>query len=142
MNKSAAGATDRSVSSNSFFEPDILTTHQYFKVFRQKGQFEPEERLMFAVLTDAIECFQKYFGAQSRRCRVLFGEAEAWIANQDSKSLFSFENICQVLSISPSYLRVGLMRWRLAHESNKGPRKRIREPLRYQYRVRNTRMSF
>ena len=139
MNKTAA-ATDRSVAS--LFEPDVLTTHRFFKVFQQKGQLDPEENLMFAVLTDAIECFQKYFGAQSRRCRVLFGEAEAWIANQDSKSLFSFENICQVLSISPSYLRLGLMQWRLAHESNKGPRKRIREALRYQYRARNTRMSF
>ena len=94
MNKTAA-ATDRSVAS--LFEPDVLTTHRFFKVFQQKGQLDPEENLMFAVLTDAIECFQKYFGDQSRRCRVLFGEAEAWIANQDSKSLFSFENICQVL---------------------------------------------
>lgn len=139
MNKTAA-ATDRSVAS--LFEPDVLTTHRYLQVFRQKSQFEPEENLMFAVLTDAIECFQKYFGDQSRRCRVLFGEAEAWIANQDSKSLFSFEHICQALKISPSYLRLGLMQWRLAHESNKGPRKRIRESLRYQYRARNRRMSF
>ena len=62
---------------------------------------------MFAVLTDAIECFQKYFGDQSRRCRVLFGEAEAWIANQDSKSLFSFENICQVLKYQPELSSAG-----------------------------------
>jgi len=86
--------------------------------------------------------FSKIFGAQSRKCRVLFGEAEAWITSKDSKSLFSFENICQVLSISPSYLRVGLMRWRLAHESNKTTRRRIRESLRYQYRMKNTGMSF
>jgi hypothetical protein len=140
MNKTAAAASNRSVAS--LFEPDILTTHQYLQVFHQKGQFEPEEKLMFAILSDAIECFQKHFGAQTRRCRALYGEVEEWIASQDSKSLFSFEHICQVLKISPSYLRLGLMQWRLAHESTKGPRKRIREPLRYQYRVRNTRMSF
>ena len=68
MNKTAA-ATDRSVAS--LFEPDVLTTHRFFKVFQQKGQLDPEENLMFAVLTDAIECFQKYFGDQSRRCRAL-----------------------------------------------------------------------
>ena len=141
MNKTAT-AIDRSVNPAAFFEPDVLTTHRYFKVFRQKAQFDPEEKLMFAVLTDAIECFQRHFDAQNRRCRVLFHEAEAWIASRDSKSLFSFEHICQVLSISPSYLRLGLMRWRLANESNKGRRKRIREPLRYQYRVKNPRMSF
>jgi len=137
MNKTAV-ATDRSVS---FFEPDVLTTHQFFKVFRQKGQLDPEEKLMFAVLTDAIECFQKYIGASGRKCRALFVEADAWITCKDSLGTFSFEHICHVLNISPSYLRLGLMRWRFAHENNRSPRRRIREPLRYQYRAKNNQMS-
>lgn len=136
-----AKTSSRTIRIGALFEPDILTTHQFFRVFRQKGQYEPEERLMFAVLTDAIECFQKYFGADTRRCRALFGEAEAWIESKESRSPFSFENICQALNMSPSYLRVGLMQWRLANEAHQSPRKRIREPLRYQYRVKNNRMS-
>ena len=77
MNKTAVAATDR---SNGFvFEPDILTTHRYLQGVSTKKPLEPEEKLMFAVLTDAIECFQKYFGAKSRRCRALFAEADAWI---------------------------------------------------------------
>ncbi|HEY7217344.1 MAG TPA: hypothetical protein VH985_03055 [Candidatus Binatia bacterium] len=141
MYTTSAAPMVRRVPLGSFFEPDILTSHQFLKVYRQKGQFEPEERLMFAVLTDAIECFQKYFGASSRRCRALHADAEAWIASKESRWPYSFEHICQVLNISPSYLRLGLMKWRLARESDRTPRKRIREPLRYQYRVKHNRIS-
>lgn len=141
MNKPAAATARRALSLSTFSEPDVLTTHQFFKVFQQKGQLDPEEKLMFAVLTDAIECFQKYIGASSRRSRALFAEADAWITSNDSLWSFSFEHICQVLNISPSYLRLGLMRWRLAHEYRRKPRRRIREPLRYQYRVKNNRVS-
>jgi hypothetical protein len=138
---SSAAPMVRPVQFNSFFEVDILTSHQYLKVYRQKSHFEPEERLMFAVLTDAIECFQKYFGASSRKCRASYSEAEAWIASKESRWPYSFEHICQVLNISPSYLRLGLMKWRSARESDRTPRKRIREPLRYQYRVKGNRIS-
>lgn len=127
---------NRFVNVQSLFEPDILTTYGYSKVFRQKNHYGPEERLMFAVLTDAIECFQKYLGATNRRGRVLFGEAAAWINSKDSRWPYSFEHICETLNLSPSYLRSGLLRWRLDNETRIGMRKRIREPLRYQHRVR------
>lgn len=128
----------RAIHSNSLLEPDALAVHRYGRVFRQKAHFEPEERLMFAVLTDAIECFQKFFDAKTRRGRRLFREAEAWIANRDSSGLFSFEHICDVLNINPSYLRLGLMQWRATRETRKGY-KRLREPLRYHYRMRTQR---
>ena len=137
----ATKTSNRSVNLSSLFEADILTTHQFSRVFQQNGHFEPEERLMFAVLTDAVECFQKYLDAKSRRCRTLFAEAETWINSKDSRSPFSFEQICQALNISPSYIRLGLMQWRLARVSDRSPRRRIREPLRYPYRVKNNRMS-
>ena len=134
----ATKTTVRAIHSSSLFEPDALTTHQFCRVFRQKAHFEPEERLMFAVLTDAVECFQKYLGAGSRRSRTVFSEAEAWIASRECSRLFSFEHICEVLSINPSYLRLGLTQWRITHESQRNPRKRLRESLRYQYRVKSS----
>lgn len=139
MNK--AVLAQPSAGFRPLFEPDILTAHRFLKVYHQKGQLGPEERLMFAVLTDAIECFQKYFNAESRRCRALFGEASSWIESTDSTWPFSFEQICQTLNISPSYLRTGLARWRLSCEKDKHARRRIREPLRYQYRVKQNRIS-
>jgi hypothetical protein len=128
------------VRLNSFFEPDILTGHQFLTVFRAKGHLGPEERLMFAVLSDAVECFQKYLGANGRRCQRLFNDAEAWIKNQDSKWPYSFEHICEVLDLNSNYLRIGLMRWRLNRESQKRPRRRLREPLRYQRRMNHKQM--
>jgi hypothetical protein len=126
---------------NLYFEPDILSGHQFFKIFRQKSSSEREEKLMFAVLTDAIECFQKYLGASSRRSRRLFSEAAAWIECRDSSWPYSFENICEVLNINANYLRLGLMEWRINHDSHKKVPKRLREPLRYQYRVKHPRIG-
>ena len=139
MNKPAAN--EKPISASSYFEPDILSGHQFFKVFRQKSHAEPEERLMLAVLSDAIECFQKYLDATGRRGRKLFGNAEAWIASRESSWPYSFEHICECLNINANYLRLGLMQWRVNHESRNYPRKRIREPLRYQYRVKHNRVS-
>ena len=79
----------------SLFEPDILATHQFCRVFKKKGYFEPEERLMFAVLTDAVECFQKYLSSKSPRCRGLFTQADAWIRSTESRWPYSFEHICR-----------------------------------------------
>lgn len=128
----------RAFHSSSFLEPDALSVHQYRSVFRQKAHFDPEEKLMFAVLTDAIECFQKFYRAKTRRGQSLFREAEAWIASRDGAGLFSFEHICDVLNINANYLRLGLMQWRVTRESRKTC-KRLREPLRYHYRVRHRR---
>ena len=136
-----AAMAEAPVRFRSSFEPDVLTAHRFFKVYRQKGQWGAEERLMFAVLTDAVECFQKYHGSQTRRARLLFAEAVEWIESRDSRWPFSFEQICQALNLNPSYLRTGLTRWRSIYEKKRPARRRIREPLRYQYRVKQNRIS-
>lgn len=141
MSRTNTAMAQRPINSNPFAEPDVLTPYQFFKVFRQKGHMDPEEKLMFAVLTDAVECFQKHIGASSRRCRALFNEADAWITSRDSHWPFSFEHICSMLDINPSYLRLGLARWRVARECDRARRRRIREPLRYQYRMKNKQTS-
>jgi hypothetical protein len=133
-------AQQSSNSASPYYEPDSLISHQYFKVFRQKSHFEPEEKLMFAVLADAIECFQKYLGVNASRRRKLFLQAEAWIYSGDSSWPYSFENICEVLNINPRYLRLGLIQWRLNHESQENPRKSRRKTLRYQNTVKSTRL--
>jgi hypothetical protein len=137
MIRSAALDTVQSLS----FEPDILCGDQFLRVFRQKSYSEPEQRLMFAVLTDAIECFQKYSNGQSRRARKLFRDAEAWILCRDVSWPFSFDNICEVLDIHPGYLRIGLIQWHVDHVNHRQSAKRLREPLRYQYRVKHTRVG-
>ena len=135
-----AVATIRSTSIKSFFEPDILTSDQYFQLYRHKAHLDPEEKLMFAVLTDAIECFQKYHGASAHRARRLFTEAEAWISRRDYTWPYSFENICETLNIDPNYLRLGLTRWRIHHEAQKNTGLCVRKTLRYQNTVKQNRV--
>jgi hypothetical protein len=103
----------------------------------------PEVKLMFAVLTNAIECLQKYSGVKTRRCIKMCKEAEDWIFNAESQMIYSFEHVCEVLEFDPSYLRKGLLRWKNSLQKNdaEGPQRRIREPLRYQRRLRETSIS-
>lgn len=66
---------------------------------------------MLAVLEDGITCFQCYFFKPSRRNEKLFLEAEEWISSNDD-DVFSFNNICETLGLSPSRLRKGLEGWK------------------------------
>ena len=75
---------------------------------------EGEEKLMLAVLQDAVECFQIYLLAETQREKRLFREAEDWILETDSSWLFSFENICETLQLNPGYIRQGLLCWKEA----------------------------
>ena len=67
---------------------------------------------MFAVLLDAVECFQKYPLLHDEYANRLFRETENWILDNDREWPFSFINICEALAIDPHYLRKGLFRWK------------------------------
>jgi hypothetical protein len=98
----------------SIFQPDTLIPAQYLATFQRRFHLDPERALMFAVIEDAIICFQDNFTATCRRKRSLFHDAEEWIFANDSLYLFSFENICETLGFDPAYIRRGLMRWKEA----------------------------
>jgi hypothetical protein len=80
----------------------------------ERIQKQPECRLLWAVLENAIDIYMKYAGATGRRGKRLFQEAEAWIFQDDPTWLCSFVSICHVLGLEPEYLRLGLQRWRAA----------------------------
>jgi hypothetical protein len=84
------------------------------ETFRRKSYSEPEERLMLAVLDDAIACFQKHAFARGRKGKILFREAEHWVQETNSGWLFSFVNVCDILGFAPDYLRQGLGQWKAA----------------------------
>ncbi|MGH7827783.1 MAG: hypothetical protein ACREQ7_21740 [Candidatus Binatia bacterium] len=80
----------------------------------KKNIREREEGLMVAVLGDAIECYQKYFFAKDEKGKKLFQETEEWILEKNSDWFFSFDNICELLSLHPDYIRRGLLCWKEA----------------------------
>ena len=75
---------------------------------------EGEERLMLAVLENAVEYFQKYVLARKPRGKQLFQEAEEWFLDKENEALYSFENICETLGLHPDPIRKGLMVWKEA----------------------------
>ncbi len=86
---------------------------------------EPEKALMFAVLVEAVETYQKFAFCKSPRGQALFAEAQLWFWGKDSDSLFSFVSICEVFGLDPAFLRRGLMRWIANRHLDSAPRKKF-----------------
>lgn len=92
-----------------YSQPDPSVTGEFFRNFARAAS-RPEEKLMLAVLEDAISCFLNHGGARSVAERRLFQEAEEWIFRRDEEWIFSFDNVCSALGFDPDFLRRGLRR--------------------------------
>ena len=101
---------DHLVGEGRLFQPDIMLPAQYFTLLRKQAPQGPEYGLVIAMLQDAIECVQKYRFATDENGRALFEDARDWVASDDRKWPFSFENVCGILNLNADYLRRGLSR--------------------------------
>ncbi len=91
-------------SEVSGLEADILLPSQFYAL-RGGRCFSGEQRLMLAILADAINIFQGcHCSGQATKSR-LFREAEEWIFGSDDRWPFSFVNVCEALGIEPQALR-------------------------------------
>ena len=88
-------------------EPDTIAAAQYFATSGKN--LGPEERLMLAVLEDAVVRFEKFAEARDGQTERLFLEAKDWILDEDTDWPFSFVNICEVLRLDSNYIRRGLL---------------------------------
>jgi hypothetical protein len=93
-------------------EPDTLVPAQYFDRVGSDVAFQPEKRLMLAVLEEAIATFQRHVVAENRRSQRLVEEVECWASGTETDWPFSFENVCAALNLEPEYLRTGMERWK------------------------------
>lgn len=71
------------------------------------ARIEPLRRLALAVLLDALRVFQSNIG-RSRMNRREFDEAREWLLEACIEGPFSFENVCYLLDIDASRLRIWL----------------------------------
>ena len=101
----------------SLFQPDTVLSEQYFENLRRKTYFEPEKRLMLAVLEDAVRCFQDNLHARTSKRKRLFDETEDWIVTASDDYVFSFRHVCEALGLSPEYLRQGMLRWKQRNQN-------------------------
>lgn len=97
---------------SSLFQPDTLLSTQYFENLRRETLFEPEKRLMLAILEDGIQCYFDNLHASGVKKQRLFQDADDWIVASDGDWVFSFESVCDALGLNSEYVRQGLLRWR------------------------------
>jgi hypothetical protein len=98
-------------SLDSPIEDELLLPVQYVALVRGDRQLVPEHRLLWAVLEDAVRCWQIHERRTTSRDQHLFRDVAEWFASDDDGSPFAFIAICQLFGLEPSYLRGGLQRW-------------------------------
>jgi hypothetical protein len=67
--------------------------------------WQPERRLMLAVLEDAIEAYLGNAGALRGIRRARFREAASWFRSEDTEWPFSFVNICDACGLAADVIR-------------------------------------
>lgn len=93
---------------------EIMTPEQFFAYARHSAaRWTGEQRLLLAVLEDAISNFLRYKGSRSTRGKRLFREECEWFWSKEKNYLYAFETICDHLHLNPDYLRAGLQKLRL-----------------------------
>jgi hypothetical protein len=128
---------------------DIILPSQFFGAMGGGGLCS-EQRLMLAVLVDAINILQGWNRMGSARKRRAFAEAGQWVNTRGTSYPFSFDSVCDALSIDREVLRSrlsGLSIGRGAADRLGAGRLRLKESSRAQHmtanrvrRRRNTRL--
>jgi hypothetical protein len=101
-----------STPDDSIDGTDIVLPCQYYDIsggYNLSG----EQRLMLALLTDAINVYQK--GALSRRARArrLYVDAEQWMLTERLiGNALSFNTVCEALGIDAAMLRRRIVDWK------------------------------
>jgi hypothetical protein len=72
---------------------------------------QPERRLLFAILSDALVRFRRLATAPRHVTRELI-EAERWTRSDDREWPCSFINVCEALDIAHGPLRRAVLQWR------------------------------
>jgi hypothetical protein len=105
----------QSLGTDKWISSDPLDSEIIESLFKKTIR-EGEEKLLMAVLSDAIDHFQKYAFSKDEKGRKLFQEAEEWFLEKDNGALFSFEYISETLQLHPDYIRKGLLSWKDARD--------------------------
>lgn len=84
--------------------PDIILPSQFFELFGAQT-FSSEQRLVLAVLIDAINILEDYRVSPNHRKRNSFDEAWSWVFGNGITSLLSFDHVCEALGVNAERLR-------------------------------------
>ena len=122
---SGVDRTMTTIEDNAFerlVTPEVLTPGQFHEgVHREDGETRAVKRLMLAVLSDAVRCFQAYADARNPAERLRFAEAQAWILDHKAEGPFAFVTICESLGIEPNRMREGIRQFGSLHAGGTKP---------------------
>jgi hypothetical protein len=90
--------------------PDVILRSQFFESMGTHS-LTSEQRLMLAVLADAINIIQDAHSSNIARKRASFTEAAEWIFTNGTACPLGFESVCDALGIDADALRwrVGML---------------------------------
>jgi hypothetical protein len=118
---------------------DIILPAQYFGAMGTTGLCS-EQRLMLAVMVDAINILQGWQRLGSARKRRAFAEAAQWVNMRGTAYPFSFDSICDALNIDSEVLRRRLSGLTMGHAGAARlgvGRLRLKESIRAQHMTAN-----
>ena len=84
--------------------PDTILPSQFFELVGAQT-LSSEQRLMLAVLIDAINILGDYRVSPNHRKRNFFDEAWSWVGADGITSLLSFDHVCDALGVDAERLR-------------------------------------
>jgi hypothetical protein len=104
---------------------EVILPCQYYDLSggdRQSG----EQRLMFALLVDAINVYQRGVMSPMAQARRLYVDAEQWImAHRPADGALSFDLVCDAVGIDPILLRRRLLAWKHTLRRRQAPQSRV-----------------
>lgn len=115
--------------------PDTILPVQFFSMVGPQT-FSSEQRLMLAVLVDAINVLGRSRVPPNGRQRNAFNEASAWVFADGITSPLSFDRVCEALSVNPTTLRTRLSVLLSEHNGTLS-RSRLKETTRMQCMTAN-----
>lgn len=84
--------------------PDVILRSQFFDLIGTHS-LTSEQRLMLAVLADAINIIQDGHNSSSARKRASFTEASDWMFTKGVACPLAFDSVCDALGIDADALR-------------------------------------
>src|SRR5262245_22518595 len=98
---------EREETLPALFEPLAILPVQYCTRNRS-ATWSAEQRLMAAILEDAITVCSKRTAPKTSKAKQVLREALRWLRSNDRTWMFSFLRICETLDLEPTAIRRGV----------------------------------
>lgn len=99
------------VITRLFSSDDPVDQQSYFSA---ESECSSEQHLWWEVLRSAIEDYQHFIGSPRTIDKYRFKEVFDWFFNplmEEDSYIGSFENVCSIFNIEPSYIRKAMVIW-------------------------------